>query len=115
MASRPAVFDAGGMRKIYGESDRADLVAAVKRGAPVAEAARHHGVTVTTAYRWMRLACASSDHNSAVKTPTFLELVTSADIGAGLVVRVGAAEIEVRAGFDRELLRAVVATLGGAA
>lgn len=43
-----------------------------------------------------------------------MELVGGSDPEAGLVVRVGVAEIHVRAGFDGELLRAVVAALEGA-
>jgi hypothetical protein len=48
---------------------------------------------------------------AAPVAPTFLELVPAAR-AMPLVVRVGAVEIEVRAGFDATLLRAVVAAVG---
>jgi hypothetical protein len=44
-----------------------------------------------------------------------MELVTAGPSSEALVVRVGVAEIEVRAGFDAGLLRAVVAALDGGA
>jgi len=85
----------------------------VKRGEPVPIAARRLGVTVSTAYKWIRLTKAP-EQALARAQPTFLELVTSSAGGTTVIVRVGPAEIEVRAGFDRDLLRAVVTTLGGA-
>ena len=102
------------MRKIYGPNDRAELVAAVRRGEPVPTAARRLGVTLSTAYRWMRPR-ATSEQALARAQPTFVELVAAGAGGTALVVRVGPAEIEVRVGFDRALLREVVATLGGVA
>jgi transposase-like protein len=97
------------MTKIFGQQDRAELVAAVKRGEPVPDAAKRFGIARSTVYTWIRRADAAS---SAPVQPRFMELVTeSRDVG--LVVRVGAAEIEVRPGFDGELLRAVVTVLGG--
>lgn len=97
------------MRKIFGHGDRAELVAAVKRGEAVASVANRIGVTPATAYAWLRKAREGS-RESAVQ-PTFLELVTSGS--TGLMVRIGFAEIEVRPGFDADLLRAIVAVLGG--
>jgi hypothetical protein len=44
--------------------------------------------------------------------PTFVEVVPERTEGRGLRVCVGRAEIEVRAGFDAQLLREVVAALG---
>lgn len=98
------------MRKIYKRSERAELVAAVQRGEPVPSAARRLGVTTSTAYAWMRRS-----EGSDPAPPTFIELVTAGTSSAALVVRVGTAEIEVRAGFDAGLLRAVVAALDGGA
>jgi hypothetical protein len=47
-----------------------------------------------------------------VTGPTFVRLVPSAAADATITVRVGKAEIQVRRGFDGELLQAVVASLG---
>ena len=101
------------MRKIYKRSERAELVVAVKRGEPVPSAARRLGVTRSTAYTWVHRSKGSD--SAVATTPTFIELVTAGTPSAALVVRVGAAEIEVRAGFDAGLLRAVVAALDGGA
>lgn len=109
MVQRSGNGDAGRMRKPYKQTDRAELLAAVRRGEAVPSAARRFGVKMSTAYRWVRQ---SSDDERGV-TPTFIELVTAEPLSAGLMVRIGAAEVEVRPGFDPELLRAVVATLGG--
>ena len=61
---------------------------------------------MSTAYRWMRQA------PSGTAMPTFVEVVPERTEGRGLRVCVGRAEIEVRAGFDAQLLREVVAALG---
>jgi hypothetical protein len=42
-------------------------------------------------------------------------LVRAGDLAATIAVRVGSAEVEVRRGFDADLLRAVVEGLGGGA
>lgn len=94
------------MTKVFGQRDRDDLVAAVNGGEAVRAAARRVGVSAATAYLWIRRAREAAEGADA---PRFLELVAKADIG--LIVRVGPAEIEVRAGFDVELLRAVVVAL----
>ena len=98
------------MTKIFGQQDRAELVAAVKRGESVPAAARRFGIARSTVYTWIRRGAA--DEPVPVPQPRFMELVTGGR-EAGLVVRVGPAEIDVHAGFDGELLRAVVAVLGG--
>jgi hypothetical protein len=105
MVQRSTGSDAGRVRNHYQEADRAELIAAVRRGEPVASAARRLGVTTSTAYTWVR---------RSPKPPTFIELVTTPVIPPGLTVRIGAAEIDVRPGFDPDLLRATVAALGGA-
>jgi len=80
----------------------------------VPEAAAKVGVTLSAAYNWM------AEHRKLRKPsvagrarkPTFVRLVPSAFApDATVTVRVGEAEIQVGPGFDRELLRAVVATL----
>lgn len=101
------------MTKVFGEQDRAELVAAVKRGESVPAAARRFGIARSTVYTWIRRVGAS-EMEPAPAPPRFLKLVAGRDPEAGLLVRIGAAEIHVRAGFDVELLRAVVAALEGA-
>jgi transposase-like protein len=98
------------MTKIFGQQDRAELVAAIKRGESVPAAARRFGIARSTVYTWIRRAGAAE---VTPAQPRFMELVPSRGPEVGFVVRVGTAEIEVRAGFDGELLRAVVAALGG--
>lgn len=114
MAAVAGEADAGRMRKIYKRRVRAELVAAVGRGEPVPTAARRLGVRISTAYRWARRSKGGRSAPPST-SPTFIEVVTAGAPGAAVVVRVGAAEIEVRAGFDGGLLRAVVAALEGAA
>lgn len=75
-------------------------------------AAARLGVPVSTAYRWMRAAAAES---SVKPGPTFVEVVAERAEKSKLLVRVGVAEIEVRAGFDAALLREVAEALGGGA
>jgi transposase-like protein len=104
------------MRKIYRRSERAELLAAVKRGEPVPNAARRLGVTPSTAYRWVDRSKGSKGGALApLMPPTFIEVMTAGTPSTAILVRVGAAEIEVRAGFDASLLRAVVAALDGGA
>lgn len=102
------------MTRVFEEQDRAELVAAVKRGESVPAAARRFGIARSTVYTWIRRAGASEMAPASPTPPRFLELVAGADPEARLLVRVGAAEIHVRTGFDVELLRAVVAALEGA-
>jgi len=94
------------MHKTFEQADRAEFVAAVRAGEAVPTAAKRFGIGTSTAYKWLRRA------SGVEKPPTFLELVASGGADR-LVVRVGGAEIEVRAGFDAGLLAAVVAALGG--
>jgi transposase-like protein len=98
------------MRKIYKASDRVEVVAAVRRGEPVTKVARRLGVRTSTAYTWVHR---SAKEDADERQPTFIEMVTTSATEASLRVRIGSAEIEVQPGFDSELLRAVVATLGG--
>jgi hypothetical protein len=80
------------------------------RREPVAEAAARLGVTEVTAYRWIRAAPKQPEVDLAT-SPRFVELVPASRQETRLTVRVGAAEIEVRSGFDGALLRAVVDAL----
>lgn len=108
------------MRRTYTRAERGELIRAVTSGDSVPAAAARLGVGVATAYDWVRQAKgrgttaarkrASKDDR---QRPAFVRLVAASTGEAPLVVRVGAAEIDVRPGFDGELLRAVVAALGG--
>lgn len=105
------------MRRTYDGRQRAELIRAVRvRGESTREAARRLGVTMSTAFRWVRMdAEVVRGHRDDGARPTFVELVPIGPTPAALVVRVGAAAIEVDAGFDAALLRAAVAALAEAA
>lgn len=104
------------MRRTYDRRQRAELIRAVReRGEATRDAARRLGVTMSTAYGWLRVeADAAVRARQDEVAPTFLELVPVRPAPAALVVRVGPAEIEVGATFDAALLRAVVAALSEA-
>jgi transposase-like protein len=101
------------MRRTYDRRQRAELIRAVReRGEATRDAARRLGVTMSTAFRWLRVeaeAAGRAHHDEA--TPTFVQLVPARRAPTALVVRVGPVEIEVGATFDAALLRAVVAAL----
>jgi transposase-like protein len=104
------------MRRRYTSEQRTQLVGLVAGGdLTVPEAAARLGVTSSTAYNWVaesrKLRRRSTSQR--VAEPTFVRLVSSASADTTITVRVGAAEIQVGRGFDRELLQAVVATLAG--
>jgi transposase len=107
------------MRKTYTEEERSDLIGLVRaRRATVAEAAEQVGVTLSTAYKWMRDAAPLTTGTrrtrpSSTGTPTFVRVVPSFDTTPAICVRVGAAEIQVRRDFDADVLRAVVEVLRG--
>lgn len=104
------------MRRTYDGRQRAELIRAVRGGEATRDAARRLGVSASTAFRWLRGEgdTAGRPRHDEV-TPTFVELMPVRPAPTALVVRVGAAEIEVGATFDAALLRAVVAALSGAA
>jgi transposase-like protein len=113
------------MRRRYTGKQRAALLDLVRSGAATAaDAADRLGVTRSTAYYWVRGA-ASGSRARARRAPvakaalpskaTFVRVVPSAAVTAGIALRVGAAEIQVQRGFDPEVLRAVVEALGGEA
>lgn len=110
----------GPMPSQYTDKQRSDLIGLVVDGqATVPEAAARFGVAISTAYQWLkqrrakRGAVAVTMADAAV-VPTFARLVPSIAARGDLVVKVGGAEIQVRHGFDAELLRAVVSALEGA-
>jgi len=90
---------------------RSELIRAVRRNGEAASvAAARLGVSVSTAQRWMRLAAAETTPAAAQR---FVEVVPERAVRSTIVVRIGVAEIEVRAGFDARLLREVADALGG--
>src|SRR5436190_12642754 len=108
------------MRKQYTGEQRSELVDLVTAGrVTVREAARRLGVTASTAYHWMNQAAGGAPRRGVAKQPgprkgrhhappTFMQVVRAVDLAATVVVRVGNAEVQVRHGFDADLLRAVV-------
>jgi transposase-like protein len=112
----------GRMRRRYTEKERTDLIELVTAGrATVAEAAVRQGVTLSTAYKWMRDSAAVRERRPQRSTkrslaaPTFVRVLSSRATEAAIAVRIGVAEIQVRRDFDADLLRAVVEALGGGA
>jgi transposase-like protein len=116
------------MRKHYTGEQRSELIDLVTtRRATVSAAAKQLGVTASTAYQWMKQAGAGgprpraterharSGTRQALVPPTFARLVRAGDLTSTIAVRVGGAKVEVRRGFDADLLRAVVQALGGGA
>lgn len=111
------------MRNQYTGKQRSDLLRLVaSRRATVAEAATQLGVTPSTAYYWVRRAATIAPRRARASRPpllegppTFVRVVPSGTVDAGIAVRVGSAEIRVRRDFDGELLRAVVDALSGGA
>ena len=102
------------MRRRYTSEQRTQLVDLVAGGdVTVPEAAARLGVTVSVAYSWVAESRELRRRKTAprVAGPRFVRLVPSAAADATIAVRVGAAEIQVRRGFDDELLQAVVASL----
>jgi hypothetical protein len=105
------------MRRRYTNRERSDLVELVVNGnATVPEAAARFGVAESTAYQWLKQRRAKRVDVAAivadgVVAPAFARLVPSIAARGDLVIKVGGAEIQVRHGFDADLLRAVVATL----
>lgn len=111
------------MRRRYTGNQRAGVLDLVRSGgATVAEAAARLGVTRSTAYYWVRGAAPGgrgpARRSAAAKAAlpsqaTFVRVVPSAAMDTGISLRVGTAEIQVRRGFDPDILRAVVEALGG--
>jgi hypothetical protein len=92
------------MRKQYTAAEREQFFEAIRAGATVREAAFKVGVTPSTAYLWSKAKPSS-------EAPRFALLVPAVKSAASLTVRVGAASVQVEAGFDAALLRDVVTAL----
>ena len=113
------------MGRQYTGEQRSELVELVTAGqSTLPEAAARLGVPYSTASYWVRKAAKPNQASKSTRTPklaktravtapTFLQLIRPGDISATLEVRIGGAEIQVRRGFDGQLLRAVVETLRG--
>lgn len=107
------------MRRRHTEKERSDLIALVTgRQATVAEAARRLGVSLSTAYKWMRDRGSVERRPQQPKgrplaIPTFVRVVSSRERDAAIAVRIGGAELHIRRDFDADLLRAVVGALRG--
>jgi transposase-like protein len=106
------------MRRQYTGKQRSQLVELVTGGhATVSEAAARLGVTPSAAYYWLKQGIGGSrgaqERNVPVRGAgtTFVRLVPSVAANAAIAVRVGNAEIQVRQGFDCDLLRSVVTAL----
>ena len=93
------------MRRQYTAEDRERLIAEVRAsGEPVRKVAERQGISVSSAYLWMKSAPTSA--------PAFAKLVRlPTTASAELAVQISAATIRVETGFDAELLRSVVAAL----
>jgi transposase-like protein len=113
------------MRKHYTEAQRATLVDLVTTGRATArEAAAQLGVTESTAYYWIKCAKRSRSALAVISrgaprpairqpapAPTFARLIRATEELSLVAVRVGDVIVEVRPGFDRVLLREVIAAL----
>jgi transposase-like protein len=110
-----------GMRNDYTDKQRSELVRLAASGrVTVSQAAAQLGIKPSTAYYWVRRAAPARIGRRGAETglteaPTFVRVVPSGDVEAGIAVRVGGAELQVRRGFDEDLLRAVVDALRGGA
>ena len=86
---------------------RAKLIELVRTsGSPVKAVAQEMGVSVSTAYLWMRQA-------PAAPKPMFARVVPTSSLGTKpkLMVEVGGGIIQLEPGFDTDLLRQVVSAL----
>lgn len=96
------------MRKRYTAEQRERLVAEVRTtGSPVRVVAERLGVTVSSAYLWMKEA------GTAPHAPVFARVVPkSAAAASSLTLEVGRIRLRIEAGFEPELLRQVISALG---
>jgi transposase-like protein len=114
------------MRRRYTREQRCELIDLVTAGrATVPEAAARLEVPYSTAYKWLRTTtagpakagkaarAAGSARELAATTSTFIQLVRAGEVSPTITVQIGGAAIEVRRGFDTEVLRSVVEALRG--
>lgn len=98
------------MRRRHTAEDRERLIAEVRATGDIPRVvAERLGVCASSAYRWMKDATSAA----TVDAPVFARVVPSrAASRAAVVVELGRVSIRVEAGFDADLLRAVVSALG---
>lgn len=105
------------MRRQYPAEKRKRLLALVTSGGvSIGDAAHRLGVRPATAYSWVReakAAPASLAAQTVEPAAAFVQLIRAPAPTSAVEVRIGAATISVKPGFDAELLRAVVAALSG--
>ena len=92
------------MRRRYTAEQQQQFLEQVRAGASVREAAARIGVNTSIGYRWVQKSGGSG-------TPKFARLVPAAKAAPAVTIQVGAAALRVEAGFDAELLRAVISAL----
>lgn len=97
------------MRRRFTAEERQRFVDEVRAtGASVKEVAARLGLDTSIGYRWMQAARQAG-------APAFAKLVPAGSASrATIAVEVGGAVVRVEAGFDAELLRAVVSALSPA-
>ena len=97
------------MRRRFTAEERQRFVDEVRAtGASVREVAERLGLDTSIGYRWMQAARQAG-------VPTFAKLVpVGSTARATMAVEVGGAVVRVEAGFDADLLRAVVSALSPA-
>jgi transposase-like protein len=97
------------MRRRFTAEERQRFVDEVRTtGASVKDAAARLGLDSSIGYRWMQAARQAG-------APKFARLVVSGSRTPGAIaIEVGGAVVRVEAGFDSELLRAVVSSLSAA-
>jgi transposase-like protein len=114
------------MRRRYTREQRCELIDLVTEGgATVPEAAARLEVPQSTAYKWLRKTTTRptragnvaraprSAEGQAATTSTFIQLVRAGEASPTIMVQIGGVAIEVRRGFDAEVLRSVVEALRG--
>lgn len=93
------------MRRRYAAEQRQQFLEHVRSGVSVREAAARLGLNTSVGYRWVQRAGGSN-------APRFVRLVPASKAPpAAVAVQVGGATVRVEAGFDAELLRAVISAL----
>jgi transposase-like protein len=96
------------MRRRYTTEERKQFLEQVRSGGSVREVARRLGLNPSVGYRWVQAVGEPS-------APKFGRLVSAGPSPrAAITLQVGGATVRVEAGFDSEVLRAVVCALSAA-